>query len=342
MRSYRGGTTGTVAGTQSAGAQSPGAQITLNRDRRVNRLSVVLAINVLVVVGQAVAGVAAHSLGLLADAGHNLTDVAALLMALLAVRLARRPPTATRSYGYHRSTVLAAQANAAGLLVATAVISIESVRRLIYPSPVRGGLVLAVALGALAFNAFGALLLVERGGRDLNMRAALLHMVADAGSSAGVALAGAVMVLTGGAAWLDPAMALAVAAVIAVQASLLVRQANAVLLESTPAGLDPRELQATMAAVHGVEDIHDLHAWSLSSEVRALSAHVVLTGHPTLEQAQVVGEEVKAAITRFGIVHATLELECEACVCGDGPPCSIDTTDGSLRTAAAAIPGHRH
>jgi cobalt-zinc-cadmium efflux system protein len=309
-------------------------------DRRANRLSLVLAINVLVVVGQAVAGVSAHSLGLLADAGHNLTDVAALLIALVAVRLARRRPTAARSYGYHRSTVLAAQANAAGLLVATAIISIEAVRRLIHPTPVRGGLVLLVALGALVFNAFGALLLVERGRNDLNMRAALLHMVADAGSSAGVAVAGAVMLLTGGTSWLDPAVALAVAAVIAVQATLLVRQANVVLLESTPAGVDPDKLRGAMAAVPGVEDVHDLHAWSLSSEVRALSAHVVLTGHPTLEQAQAVGDQVKAAIIRFGIVHATLELECEACVSGDEPPCSIEATDGSL--AGAAINSHHH
>jgi cobalt-zinc-cadmium efflux system protein len=309
-------------------------------DRRANRLSLVLAINLLVVVGQAVAGVSAHSLGLLADAGHNLTDVAALLIALVAVRLARRRPTAARSYGYHRSTVLAAQANAAGLLVATAVISIEAIRRLLHPSPVRGGLVLLVALGALVFNGFAALLLVERDRHDLNMRAALLHMVADAGSSAGVAVAGAVMLLTGGTSWLDPAVALAVAAVIAVQAVLLVREANVVLLESTPTGVDPVELRGAMAAVQGVEEVHDLHAWSLSSEVRALSAHVVLTGHPTLEQAQAVGEQVKAAIARFGILHATLELECEACVSGDEPPCSIDTTDGSL--AGAAIHGHRH
>jgi cobalt-zinc-cadmium efflux system protein len=258
----------------------------------------------------------------------------------VAVRLARRRPTVKRSYGYHRSTVLAAQANAAGLLLATAIISIEAVRRLIHPGPVKGGVVLVVAMVALVFNVVCALLLVERGSHDLNMGAVLLHMVADAGSSAGVALAGALMLLTGGMTWLDPAVSLVVAVVIAVQASLLVHQANQVLLESTPSGLDLDRLVAAMAAVSGVEEVHDVHAWSLSSEVRALSAHVVLSGHPTLEQAQAVGEQVKAAVSTFAIAHTTLELECETCSPGDAPPCSIDSAD-RLPTNPA-VHAHRH
>jgi cobalt-zinc-cadmium efflux system protein len=308
--------------------------------RRSSRLTVVLAINLLVVAAQAIAGLSAHSLGLVADAGHNLTDVAALLISLVAVRLSRRRPTASRSYGYHRSTVLAAQANAAGLLLVTILISIEAVRRLLHPTAVKGGLVLIVALIAMLFNGLAALLLVEKDGRDLNMRSALLHMVADAGTSAGVAVAGLVILLSGGMVWLDAAVSLVVAGVIALQALLLVREANAVLLESTPAGLDIDRLVAAMKAVAGVEEVHDVHAWSLSSEVTALSAHAVLGGHPTLHQAQTVGEQVKSAVAGFGIAHITLELECETCVTGDVAPCSIDSPEGMA--AGASGHGHHH
>jgi cobalt-zinc-cadmium efflux system protein len=237
--------------------------------------------------------------------------------------------------------VLAAQANAAGLLVVTAVISIEAVRRLLHPRPVDGGLVLLVALAAVIFNGLSAVLLVERDGHDLNMRAALLHMVADAGSSGGVAVSGGLILLTG-MSWLDPVASLIVAAVIAVQAALLVHQANLVLLEATPAGLDLDRLLGAMAGVDGVEQVHDVHAWSLSSEVSALSAHIVLAGHPTLEQAQAVGERVKSAVTAFGIAHATLELECEACVTGEDTPCSIESIGLTGGAPAPRLHSHHH
>ena len=293
--------------------------------RRSRRLALVLMINVAVVAAQVTAGLVAHSLGLFADAGHNLADVAAIVLSLIAVRLTRRPPTAARSFGYHRSTVLAAQANAAGLLALTLIIAFEAVRRLMHPHPVTGGIVVAVALGALVANAGAALALRERGGHDLNMRAAWLHMAADAVASGGVALAGAVIAMTGGLYWLDPLVSLAVAVLIGAGAVGLVKDATDVLLESTPQGLDMAELLQAMSAIGGVEEVHDLHAWSLSSEVRALSAHVVLSGHPTLEEAQVVGDSVKAAIAaRYGIAHATLELECEACVDADVDPCTME------------------
>jgi cobalt-zinc-cadmium efflux system protein len=151
-------------------------------------------------------------------------------------------------------------------------------------------------------------------------------------------VAGLVILLSGGMVWLDAAVSLVVAGVIALQALLLVREANAVLLESTPAGLDIDRLVAAMKAVAGVEEVHDVHAWSLSSEVTALSAHAVLGGHPTLHQAQTVGEQVKSAVAGFGIAHITLELECETCVTGDVAPCSIDSPEGM----AAGAPGHGH
>jgi cobalt-zinc-cadmium efflux system protein len=208
----------------------------------------------------------------------------------------------------------------------------EAVRRFSHPGHVEGGIVVIVATLAGLTNLASALILRGHGHghdhgteRDLNMRSALLHMFGDAAASAGVAVAGVVILVTGSWDWLDPAVSLGISALIAVQAWQLLRASAEVLLESTPAGLDLDSLAATMTGVDGVEAVHDLHVWTLSSDVRAMSAHVVLDGHPSLEEAQIVGERVKAHIgPSFRIAHATLELECEAC----GEPadwCAIDT-----------------
>jgi len=302
---------------------------------RSRRLSVALGLNVVLVVAQLVFGIVARSLGLLADAGHNLSDVAAVVVSLIAVQWARRSPTAERSYGYHRGTILAALANAAMILAATGFIIYEGVRRLAHPQPVRGGLVVAVALAAFTVNALAALVLREHGS-DLNMRSAVLHMAGDAVASLGVATAGVVILLTGRFLWLDPVVSMAIGALIALEAFRLVRQAADVLLESTPKDVDVTRLTRAMATVEGVETIHDLHVWSLSSEVRALSAHVVLAGRPTLEEAQVVGERIKTAVSGpFTIAHSTLELECVACADSQDGPCGMDA-------AVTSPPVHRH
>jgi cobalt-zinc-cadmium efflux system protein len=292
---------------------------------RSTRLGIALGLNIGLVVMQGVFGLVGHSLGLLSDAGHNLTDVAAVVISLVAVRYARRAPTSARSYGHHRATILAALANAAAIIAITTIIVYEAVRRLGHPAHVRGGVVLVVALVAFVVNAAAGLALHERGGHDLNMRSALLHMAGDAVASLGVAGAGLVILLTGRMYWLDPAISIAIGALIAVEAYRLLGQATDVLLESTPRDLDLDHLRNAMADVDGVDEVHDLHVWSLSSEVRALSVHLVLSGHPTLEEAQVVGERVKATIGKpFAIAHATLELECEPCADGLDDPCAMD------------------
>ncbi|HEY2812397.1 MAG TPA: cation diffusion facilitator family transporter [Acidimicrobiales bacterium] len=319
--------------------------------RRARRLGIALLLNVVIVVAQVIFGVVAGSIGLLADAGHNLTDVAALLISLVAVRLARRPPTRARSFGMHRSTILAAQANAAALLAITALLVFESVRRLGNPGHVEGGIVLVVATLSGIANLVAAFILGRSdhdanepghahahspagSDRDLNMRSAFLHTLGDAAASFGVALAGLVILLTGGWDWLDPFVSLVISALIAIQAWKLLRESADVLLESTPAGLDLDSLSDTMSAVEGVEAVHDLHVWTLSSDVRAMSAHVVLDGHPSLEEAQVVSDRVKSTIGGpFRIAHATLELECEAC----GEPadwCAMDSSAVEVPTAS--------
>jgi cobalt-zinc-cadmium efflux system protein len=212
---------------------------------RQRRLALTLAANAAIVAAQVVFGFAAHSLGLLADAGHNLTDVAAVGLSLVAVRWATRAATSTRSYGYHRGTILAALANAASILAVTAFIAVEAIHRLSHPHPVRGALVVMVALGAFAVKAAAAVLLREgHGGHghgdgdggvegDLNMRSAVLHMASDAAASLGVAAAGAVILVTGRFLWLDPAVSLGIGVLIAWHAVKLFGASVDVLLEST-------------------------------------------------------------------------------------------------------------
>jgi cobalt-zinc-cadmium efflux system protein len=292
---------------------------------RTRRLTVSLVLTLGLVVAQVVSGIVAHSTGLLADAGHNLTDVGALALSLVAVRLALRPASPARSFGNHRATILAALANAVLIAAVTALIVVSAVHRLLHPEHVEAGIVVAVAAAGLLVNGVAAVLLTERG-RDLNMRAAMLHMVGDALASAAVLVAGLVLLAAPSATWLDPVSSLVVAGIIITQAAGVFRSSVAVLLESTPSDLDLDLLTSTMAGVPGVSDVHDLHVWSLSSEVRLLSAHLVLTGHPTLEEANVVGDRVRHAIGGpFDIAHSTLELECEPCADVDVDPCAMDS-----------------
>lgn len=295
--------------------------------RRARRLAVVIGLNAVVVAVEVVGGWYGRSMALVADAGHNLSDIAALALALLAVRLARRPPTRSKSFGYHRSGVLAAQANAAGVLVVCALIAAGAVARLARPEHVRGGTVLVTALGALVLNTAAMLLLREKGGRDHNMAAAALHMAGDAASSAVVAAVGLVALAGAHWPWLDPAVSLAIAVLIGAQALTMGKKVADVLLEGAPLGTDAGALTTSVISVAGVDEVHDLHIWSLSSEVVLLSAHLVMSGHPSLEEAQAVAGRVRAMLAGdFGIAHATLELECETCgtetadVCAMGPP----------------------
>lgn len=302
------------------------------RMTRQRRLRIAIVLNVALVALQVAVGFWAHSLGLIADAGHNVTDVAAIALSLLAVRLTLRPADRKRSFGYHRSTILAAQANSAAILVVTALIGFEAVERLVHPVSVDAALVLPVALIAVVLN-LGAAIVLREHGEDLNMRSALLHMAADATASLGVAVAALVILVTDGNDWLDPAISLVIAFVIAARAVQLLTASTNVLLESTPAGLDPDALVAAMRSVVGVDDVHDLHVWSLSSEYRALSAHVVLGGDPSLQETQAICDCVKQVVaSRFSIAHATLEAEVEACLPHGDTDCVGPSSDVARAT----------
>jgi cobalt-zinc-cadmium efflux system protein len=280
---------------------------------REKRLLIAIGLNVGIVVAQVVAGVVAGSVGLLADAAHNLTDVMAIFVSLVAVWLAKRPLTDRRSFGWHRATVIAALFNAASIIAVCSFVVVEAVRRLGDPQPIDGGIVIVAATAGAIFNGLAAFVVADGSG-DLNMRGALLHLIADAATSVAVAISALVIILVDGWYWLDPALALLISALIAWQGWRLARVALDVLLEATPRHLDPAAVTSAIEAVDGVDEVHDLHAWSLSSDVVAMSAHLVLTGHPTLEQAQVIAGRAKARLAHdFNIAHATLELECEPC-----------------------------
>lgn len=304
--------------------------------RRTSRLLCALAIDLAIAAAEVVGGVVAHSTGLLATAGHDLADAAALGLAYAAARLVTRPPTPSRSFGLHRVTILTALANAVALVAVSILVGVLAVHRLVDPAGVRGGTVVVFAAVALAGNAAAALVLKD-GSRDLNMRAALLHLVGDAVAALGVLGAGAVIYATGGSAWLDPAVSLAIAAFVVAEAIALVHESVDVLLESTPSDVAFSDLSAAMGSVAGVTDVHDLHCWSLSTDVRALSAHVVLDGHPSLEAAQLIGDDVKRRLREeFSIAHATLELECEPCAEPEVDPCVMEAHSA----ASVAPPSH--
>lgn len=302
-----------------------GADATRKAATRSRRLVATAAVNGSLVVAEILAGLAAHSAALLSDAAHNLSDVAAVVLSLAAVRWALRPRSELRSYGNHRGTILAALANATVLAVVTCAIVALAVDRLVHPSAVHGALMIEVAGAALVVNAVAVWVLREPG-HDLNIRSIALHMSADAAAAAAVVVAGIVVATAGERADLaDPAASLAVAVFVLVQAVRVVRESADVLLESTPPDVDLAALRTALTSVTGVAEVHDLHVWSLSSDYRALSAHMVLTGHPSLEEAQAVGANVREEVSpRFGIAHATFEMECERCDDELADPCAVD------------------
>jgi cobalt-zinc-cadmium efflux system protein len=288
------------------------------------RLVLALVIDLVLVVAEAGGAVLAHSTGLLATGGHDLADAAALGLALVATRLALRPATAARSFGYHRATILAALANATAIVVVGLGVVALAAYRLVDPVQVHGWIMVVFATGGLLGNAAAALVLGQRT-HDINLRAVALHFAGDAAAALGVIVAGTVIIVTGRFELVDPVVALLVTLLIGAKAWRLVRTSLEVLLEATPADLDVGALSAAISATDGVTAVHDLHCWSLSSEVRALSAHIVLDGHPSLEQAQVVGERVKASVGRqFHVAHATLEMECEPCADDVADICAVD------------------
>lgn len=269
-------------------------------------LGLVLAITAALAVAELVGGLVSGSLALLADAGHMLSDGGSLALALGALWLARRPPTARMSFGFRRAEILAALANGVALVAIAIWIFIEAAQRLSDPPEVLAGTALAVALAGLAANALGLAILRRSGGRSLNMRAALLHVASDLLGSVGVVVAAIVILATG---WLyaDPLVGMLIGVLILASSWRVLRESLGVLLEAAPEGIDVDAVGRRMAEVDGVSEVHDLHIWTITSGFPALSAHVLV---PEGEDCHARRRELSEMLQRdFGIAHTTLQVE---------------------------------
>lgn len=265
-----------------------------------------IALNAAFVGAEALAGLWSGSVALLADAGHNLGDVLALLLAWGASVLAARPASARYTFGLKSSSILAAIANAALLWAALGMILLETVQRFFTPSPVQGGTMIAVAALGIAINGISAMLFAQGSKSDLNLMAAFQHLLADAAVSAGVVIAGGAILLTG-MAWIDPAVSLAITLVIGWGSWGLLKQAVKMGLLAVPDGIDEAEVRALLAAQPGVTAVHDLHIWPMSTTENALTAHLVMPGgHPGDAALHALAEVLEH---RFGIDHATVQIE---------------------------------
>jgi cobalt-zinc-cadmium efflux system protein len=269
------------------------------------RLALTLALVLAYMVAEVIGGVLANSLALLADAGHMLSDAASLGLALAAMWIARRPRTASHTYGFHRAEILAALVNGATLVVIAVFIVREAWARFQDPPEVQGGLMLAVAAGGLVVNLVGLVLL--HGGREesLNVRGAWLHVMTDTLGSVQAIAAGA-LILAFGWSWLDPLASVLIALLVVWSAWLLLRDAVNVLLEAAPENLDTREIESVLLAVDGVTELHDLHVWTITSGFVALSVHVVVDQGAPENVLWQIREELRA---RFGIEHSTVQVE---------------------------------
>ncbi len=268
-----------------------------------------LGVNIALLVTEVIGGIVFGSLALLADAAHLVSDVAGLGIALGALVLTTRPVSTRHSFGFARAEVMAAQVSALLLLAAGVWILVEGVSRLGAPVPVQGAGLAVVATLGLVVNAGSAIVVHRAQGRSLNMRASFVHLATDAAGSLGAIVAGVVIMGWG---WdrADSVVSIATAALVLWTGWGLLRESTHVLMEGTPRGLDPDQVTAAIAHVDGVVGVHHLHLWNLASDVPAASAHIVLSGQPTLHQAQRTADAVRAALAdQFDLTNVTLELE---------------------------------
>jgi cobalt-zinc-cadmium efflux system protein len=277
-----------------------------------------------------VAGIRSHSLALLSEAGHNLSDFLALLLSLVAVYLQSRPPSATKTYGYHRAGVLAALINAASLVVISFFIFFEAFRRLQNPEQVHAGVMMSVAAGGVVMNGVIALMLYRSGG-DINIRSALLHEVGDTLSTAAVIAGGWIILLTKQY-WIDSALSFGIGALILWSSFGILRETMNILLEGTPRGMKLDLLDAAIRKIDGVNDVHDLHVWSIGSESRALSCHIAIADIPPSVSERILRDVKEVLHHEFRVDHTTIQFEHVEC----------EVAHGCIIPVGESEPHHHH
>jgi len=285
------------------------------RSRNLIRLSLTLGLVFLYMIAEVVGGLLTNSLALLADAGHMLSDAGSLGLAIFALWIAQRPRTPERTFGYHRTEILAALANGVALVVVAVLIVIEARGRLLQPEPVNGATMLWIASGGLVVNLLGMRIL--HGGRSdsLNLRGAWLHVLSDTLGSVQAILAG-VLIWAFGWNWADPVASVLIALLVVWSAWALIREAGSVLMEATPSHIDAAEVQRAIRQVEGIEQVHDLHVWTITSGFESLSVHARVGDR---DRDAVLSDIQTVVRDRFSIEHATIQLEgAEGC---EEPPC---------------------
>lgn len=286
------------------------------------RLGLSVALTLVFIVGEAGVGLLSNSLALLADAGHNFADALNLLLAWYAIRLSQRPPNDRKTFGYHRATILAALLNACSLVAMAGWIFWEAFHRLMSPPPVESGWMVGVGLAAVGVNVIIGLWLRKEARHDLNIRAAFLHQIGDALAAGGVVVAGILIAVTGFAV-IDTLISFLIGGLILWSSTSILTEAIDVLLEATPPSVDLVKLVHAIERTPGVEGVHDLHVWTISSGLLACSCHI-LVGNQAVSEGQQVQQAVARILSQeFGISHSTIQIECVTCGEGDGLHCPV-------------------
>jgi cobalt-zinc-cadmium efflux system protein len=277
-----------------------------------NRLALSLGLTLAFVGLEAIAGILSNSLALLTDAAHNLTDVIALALSWYAIRLTSQPANGRRTYGYHRAGILVALLNSTTLVLIALGIFYEAYRRFTNPPEVQSEILIAVGIIAVIINLVTALLVHKGSDHDLNLRSAFVHLMGDVISTIGAVIAGVIIYFTG-ANWLDPLVSVLIGCLILYNAWSIIKDSVDILLEATPRDIDTNKLVQDIKQIQGVLDIHDIHIWSITQNLRTMSAHI-LTSDLTISACAELRRKInEVAQHRYNIAHATLQLECAEC-----------------------------
>lgn len=294
----------------------------LPRTGRILKFSLILTATYILLL--VVTGVRSRSLALLSEAGHNLSDFFALLLSSVAVYMGERPPSSTRTYGYHRAGVLTALFNSGSLVLISLWIVYQAIQRFSHPVPVHAGLMMGVAAAGVALNGAIAWLLI-RSWQDLNVRSALIHEVGDTLSTAAIILGGWAIAATGHQ-WIDPALSMIIAALIIWSSVSIIGESLNILLEGTPRGIRLEEIVVAVGEINGVNHVHDLHVWSIGSDTHALSCHIGIADIPPSASERILRDVRQVLAARFGIHHTTIQFEHAICEIANG--CVIPESGG--------------
>ena len=267
-----------------------------------------IALNLIFVIVEIVSGFISNSLALLTDAGHNVSDIGSLVLSLLAFKLATRKPTDRFTYGYKKSTILASLFNAVVLLVAVGVILWESVKRFSHPAEIQGGSIAIVAGIGILINSVTALLFLRDKDKDLNIKGAYLHLMADALVSVGVVIGGIVISFMGYY-WIDPVLSIVIGIVILISTTGLLKDSLKLSLDAVPDNVNIEKVKAAILETDGVKDMHHLHVWAISTTQNALTAHIVVNDALNMDEVDELKHRLKHTLEHLNILHATLEIE---------------------------------